>query len=110
MNLNKTTIILAIALVALLTWNIRGCFTKVEKPEKMIRNEVELEHLKKELPVVQQELTAVTAKYDSAISVSQERSNQLSNSYKATKIIYEKIPVIVNDFDREQLRRALADY
>jgi len=76
----------------------------------MVRNEERIKQYESELPVIKKQLTIITAKYDSLINVSNESILQLSNSYKATKIIYEKIPVIINNFDKEQLRAGANEY
>jgi len=110
MNKISLSDILFIGCAVLLTLQINSCFSKVHKPESMIRSEVENELLKAELPKIKQELTVVTAKYDSLLSLSYERTLQLANSYKATKIIYEKIPVIVGHLDKEQLRAGANNY
>ena len=47
-GINFNTILL-IGVTVLLTMQLRSCFDKVHKPESMIRNEVELEHLKKDI-------------------------------------------------------------
>ena len=103
----NTTDILLIALVALLTWNIRGCFTKVQKPEKMIRNEVELEHLRKEL--IKDSLIHVIelAEKDSVINGLKGQFAATTPKLQQSKKDYEKVRPVINGLtDNELLQRA----
>lgn len=101
---------LLIGFAVMLTLQINSCFSKVHKPESMIRNEEKIKAYESELPKIKQQLSDITAKYDSLLLVSAERILQLSQAYKATKIYYEKIPVIVGNLDKEQLRSGANNY
>lgn len=102
--------ILLIAAVAMATWLIRGCFTPTKVNEKMIRNEERIKYLEKER--VEDSIVWVKreAAIDSLLALSVIRYEQLESKKQPLTIRYERIPTIVNDFDREQLRRAIADY
>lgn len=110
MKWSSPTLLLFILVAVLITLQFKSCFDKVNKPEQMIRNEERLKYLEKERLADSVVIVEKVRKYDSLIALSMEKSNQLATKYQTVKTIYEKIPVIVNDFDREQLRRAIAEY
>jgi len=108
-SINLNTILL-IGIIALATWQIRGCFTKTPLPEKMIRNEERIKYLEAQRLTDSVALIETRVKYDSLVTVSIQKSEQLAGKFKATKVIYETIPVIINSYDREQLRRGVSDF
>lgn len=109
MKINVTTI-LYIGIAVLLVLQFKSCFDKVHKPESMIRNEERLKYLE-EKRLSDSTIFADKIKwYDSLLSISELKSKELASRFQATKVIYERIPVIVNDYDREQLRAAIANY
>lgn len=102
--------IILIALVALVSWNIRGCFTPVHKPEEMIRNEERLKVLEAQRKEDSVTLVQTRERYDSLIAASLDRVQSLENKKQPIKIIYEKVPVIVSNLDKEQLRSGAINY
>lgn len=106
----KRETIYLLLIVGLVVWMVRGCFTKAEKTENMIRNEVLLEQLQNEKPKLEKELEKSNARYDSLKSASDQRYQDLENRRQPLKIIYEKIPVIVGNLDKEQLRSGTNDF
>lgn len=102
--------IILIALVVFVTLQVRGCFDKTPPNEKLIRAEEQIKSLEKERQRDSVVFSEKLVMYDSLISLSKQKVVIISGQYNATKKEYEKIPIIVNDFDREQLRRAIANY
>lgn len=109
MKFNLTTILL-VGIAILLTLQLKSLFGKTHKPEGMIRNEERLKYLEQQR--VQDSVMGAQriATIDSLIILSLQKSTQLSNQYQTVKKRYDKIPAIVNDFDREQLRRTFSSY
>ena len=104
------TDLLFILAAVLVTLQIKSCVTKSTKPEEMIRNEERIKYLEKDRLKDSVILVQTRAMYDSLISASKQKVVILSGQYQATKKVYDKIPNIVNDFDREQLRRAITNF
>ena len=102
--------ILIVICAVFITLQVSSMFRKSGKPEQMIRNEERLKYLEESRLKDSVTIVITRALYDSAISASNERLNQLQNKFQATKIIYEKVPVIINNLDREQLRRAVSEF
>lgn len=109
MKINVTTI-LYIGVAVLLVLQFKSCFDKVHKPESMIRNEERLKYLEEKRLSDSATFAEKIRWYDSLLSVSQQMSLQLASKYQATKVIYERIPVIVGNLDKEQLRAGANDY
>jgi len=108
-SINFNTILL-IGVAVLLTLQLRSCFDKVHKPESMIRNEERIKYLEEKRLSDSVVLVQTRSMYDSLISASKQKTVVLAGQFQQTKKIYDKIPVIINDLDREQLRRSVADY
>lgn len=102
--------ILMVFVAVMVTVLIMTIFRKSPKSEEMIRNEVELEYLKKEMPEIKKELADIEEKYDSLLSASQSRVQQLENKKQPIINAIKTIRGTVADFDKEQLRRAMSDY
>lgn len=99
--------ILLIALGVFIALGIKSCVTKIQKPDKMIRNEVEIENLQKQVPALIRERDSIRAAYDSLISLSQTRFNDLEKQKQPIKYVIQNTPVIISNYDKEQLRRAI---
>jgi hypothetical protein len=108
-GINLNTILL-IAIAVFITLQLKSCFSKSHKPEQMVRNEERIKYLEQERIKDSINYVEVMAMYDSLIVISKQKSVVLAGQYTTTKKRLNEIPVIVNDFDREQLRRAIADY
>lgn len=104
------TTILFIAVAILVTLQLKSCFDTTNLPEEMIRNQERLKYLEEKRLTDSVSLVETRGKYDSLISVSSQKSSQLANKYQATKKVYDKIPVIISNYDREQLRNAVTNY
>ena len=101
------TDILLVVSVVLITLQVKSCFTKVQKPEKMIRNEVELEHLRKEL--IKDSLIHVIelAEKDSVINGLKGQFAATTPKLQQSKKDYEKVRPVINGLtDNELLQRA----
>lgn len=108
-KINLTTLLL-IAVAVFVTLQVKSCFSNVSKPEQMIRNEERLKYLEEKRLSDSVILVETRYKYDSAVSASNQRIAELQNKFQQTKIIYEKVPVVINNLDREQLRSAVSNY
>lgn len=109
MKINVQTILI-VAVCVLLALRIESCFHRTPVNETMIRNEVKLQALEEKRLSDSVTFAAKIKWYDSLLSVSQQMSLQLASKYQATKVIYEKIPVIVDNLDKEQLRAGANSY
>lgn len=99
---NITTLLL-IAIVGILVWNIRGCFTKVQKPEQMIRDQVEREHLEKDrLKDSVRHVIELAAK-DSVIETIKDQLAATNPKLQQSKNDTKKIPVIINALSNNEL-------
>lgn len=103
-------ILIWVALAVFATLYIASLFPKKQVDEKMIEDRVKREILEKELPLIRKELQETNAKYDSLLSASQQRITELESKKQPLYNAAKQIPVIVNNFDREQLRFAIANY
>lgn len=109
MKASRSDIIL-IALVALVAWNVRGCFIPVHKPEAMIRNEERLKSLEVQRKTDSVTLVETRAKYDSLIMASLERVNVLETQKQPIRYAIKNIPAAVVNLDKEQLRAGATGY
>lgn len=110
MNMKITlTTILLIAVAVLVVLQFKSCFDKTPPNEKIIRSDMKIEQLEKQRIVDSIALSEARNKYDSLIADVLD-DKKFQSQYQPLKKTYEKIPRIVNDFDREQLRRAVANY
>lgn len=85
-------------------------FHKSGKTEKMIRDEVELEHLQKDMPAIKQDLAAITARYDSVIGASRDRYNDLETKKQPIQNAINKVRPAVHDYTKEQFRDSITVY
>lgn len=94
----------------LICLQIKSIFDKRGKTYEMGRMDEKIKYLEKER--VEDSIVWVKreAAIDSLLALSVIRYEQLESKKQPLTIRYERIPTIVNDFDREQLRRAIADY
>lgn len=96
--------------VVMLTLQIDSCFTKLRKPEQMIRNEERLKILEEKRLEDSVTLALTRSMYDSLIALSWDRINSLENSKQPIKYAIKQIPVIVGSLDKEQLRAGANAY
>ena len=109
MRINFTTILL-IAVSVLATLQVRSLFSKQNVDEKAVENKIRLEYLQKEYPEIVRQRDSISARYDSLISASQQRFNQLETRKQPIYNEIKQVPVIVNNLDKEQLRGAITTY
>lgn len=96
--------ILLIIVAVLATILIRSLFSKTHKPEQMIRNEERIKYLEadrlKDSAVFHQQINW----YDSLLAVEMSKDKELQIKYVPLKRVYDKIPVTVDNLDKQQLR------
>ena len=109
MKINWITILLIIVAV-LATLQIRSFFEGKTVDEKAVEDRVKLEQLQKEYPQIVRERDSISARYDSLISASQQRFNQLETRKQPIYNAIRQVPIVVNNFDKEQLRRAITEF
>lgn len=109
MKINITTI-LYVGIAVLLTLQLKSCFDKVHKPESMIRDQERIKYLEEKRLSDSTIFADKIRMYDSLLSASEQRSLQLANKFQSTKVIYERIPFVVNNLDKEQLRAGANEY
>lgn len=110
MNRQNLNTYLLVAAVAMCTWLVRGCFTPTPVSREVIEAQVKLEQYETELPVIREELNEIYAKYDSLLLASVRRYDELEKRKQPIQYAIKQVPVIVGNYDREQLRRALSEY
>ncbi len=101
--------ILFVAVAVLLTLQITSMFRKTPVNERDIRNKIELEYLKKDLPIIKNELVVVREKYDSLLSLSVKRYEVLETKKQPIQNAIKNNRSVIADFDKEQLRRAITN-
>lgn len=101
--------ILLIALGVFVALGIKSCVTKIQKPEKMIRNEVEIENLQKQVPALIRERDSIRAAYDSLISLSQTRFNDMEKQKQPIYHAINQVRPSIFNYDRERLRREFSN-
>jgi len=109
MKINWTTILL-IGTSVITTLYVKTFFTKSPVDEKTIENRIKLEQLQKEYPQIVRQRDSISARYDSLISASQVRYQQLETRKQPIYNAIKQVPVIVNNLDKEQLRGAITTY
>lgn len=107
--MNKETV-LWVVLGILLCLQIKSIFDKQRKTYEMGRTEEKIKNLEEKRLSDSATFAEKIRWYDSLLSVSQQMSLQLASKYQATKVIYEKVPIVINSLDREQLRIAVTDF
>ena len=102
--------ILLIACVALVTWNIRGCMTKTPPNEKLIRSEEQLKAI--ESKRIADSLLMATYLQIRDDSIASLKEQLLNNGLRlqVNKNNYDKIKPVIIDYSREQLRAEVARY
>ena len=103
-------LLLTIAVTVLLTLQLKSCFTPVRKPEEMVRNEERIKYLEADRRKDSIAFHKEIKWYDSLLALEMSKDKDLQIKYIPLKKTYDKIPVVINDFDREQLRRAITDF
>lgn len=106
----NTADILLIALVAIITWNIRGCITKSPPNEKLIRAEEQIKAI--EVRRLSDSLMTATYLQIKDDSITSLREQLLNNGVRlqANKNTYDKIKPTIINLDREQLRAEASRY
>lgn len=109
MKLNLTDILL-IALVALITWNVRGCLTKPPPNEKLIRSEEQLKSV--EAKRLSDSLVMEAYLQIKTDSIASLQSQLLNNGVRlqVNKNTYDKVKPTIINLDREQLRSEASRY
>jgi hypothetical protein len=106
-NLNTALIV---AISVLLTLQIKSCFEPTRVDPKLIEAQIKQKQYEQELPEIRKELDYIYAKYDSLLMASFQRENELENKKTPIRYAIKQVPVIVGNYDKEQLRRALSEY
>lgn len=108
-NLNLETILL-VGIAVLLTLQLKSCFEPSRVDPKVIEAKVRQELYEKELPLIRQERDEIRARYDSLLSASTQRYNNLEQRKIPINNAIKQVPVIVDNFDKVQFGRALSEY
>ncbi len=103
------TIILVIAVI-FITLQIRSWFAKPTPDAKIIELDQKNKDLEKQRLIDSVDLKQARWEKDSVISVSNERLNNLANQKQQIINVIKKVPVIVDNFDREQLHSGAESY
>lgn len=104
------TTILLIVLAIVLTLQFKSCFTKADKPAEMIRNEEKIKYLEAQRLQDSIRFVEKLALIDSFVSLSEARYTELENRKQPIKNAIKKEPGIVDNFDKQQLSRAITDF
>lgn len=99
-----------LAIAAFITWNLKGCLTASPPNEKLIRAEIELEHLEQTRLSDSIAADRERAMYDSIISALKTKDAGVVIQYKKSQDAYNKVPSVVISFDKEQLRTEASRY
>lgn len=103
--------ILLIGITALSVLQLKSCHDRTPLPEKMIRNEERLKYLEEKRLADSVALVETRGRYDSLITnVLSKGENDFQNKYQPLKRTYEKIPHIVDNLDKQQLRQGAESY
>jgi hypothetical protein len=102
--------ILLVGLAVLLTMQLKSCFDPSIVDAKVIEAQVKLKQYEAELPEIRKELNTIYDKYDSLLLASIQRYENLEQKKEPIRYAIKNVPVIVGNFDKEQLRRALSNY
>ena len=108
-EINLNTILL-IGIAVLMTLQLKSCFDPSRVDRKVIEAEVKLKQYETERPAILKELDVIYAKYDSLLTASVQRYENLEQKKEPIRYAIKQVPVIVGNYDKEQLRRALANY
>jgi len=108
-NLNLNTILL-VGIAVLVTLQLKSCFEPSRVDPKVIESKIRQEYYEKELPLIRQERDAIYAKYDSLLSASAQRYNNLEQRKIPINNAIKQVPVIVGNLDKEHFSRALSEY
>lgn len=108
-GINLNTILLVVVAV-LLTLQLKSCFDPARVDRRVIEAEVKLKQYETELPVIRKELDVIYAKYDSLLTASVQRYENLEQKKEPIRYAIKQVPVIIGNYDKEQLRRALSGY
>lgn len=106
----KTNTILLVALIALLTWNVRGLVTSSPKSEKMIRAEERIKALEEKRLSDSLLNEAYLKQKDAIIAILRDRDTVLVTKYMKSNEKLKTIPVTVRNYTNEELRRAIYSF
>lgn len=104
------TTILTVLLVAVFTWNLRGCFGGSSKTYEMGKREAEIENLAQRKTEDSLKLIASDRKYDSAVAASNARIEELENKKIPIINAINKVRNTVPDYTKLQLANESAAY
>jgi len=102
--------ILLIACVALVTWNIRGCITKTPPNEKLIRAEEQIKAIEDKRKYDSLLMAAYLQIRDDSIASLKDQLLNNGVRLQINKNNYDKIKPVVINLDREQLRSEASRY
>lgn len=108
-NLNLNTALLIVVAV-LVTLQVKSCIEPTPVSREVVEAQVKLKQYEKELPSIREELDFIYARYDSLLLASVQRYEDLERRKQPIQYAIKQVPVIVGNYDREQLRRAYAGY
>ena len=103
MKLPSLNTILIVIAVVFITLYLRSCFVKTPPSEKIIRSDMKIEQLEKQRVVDSVELVRIRHEKDSAIAAADERIKNLENQKQKIVNVIKKVPVFVDNLDKQQL-------
>lgn len=106
--INNTILWVVIAVLVVLQF--KSCFDKTQLPEKMIRNEERLKYLEEKRLSDSVSFQQRVVWYDSALSVSQNKFNDLESKKQPIKNAIKQVSNAVDNFDKLELSRAISEY
>lgn len=102
--------ILLIGVAVLLTLQLNSCFSKVHKPEQMIRNEERLKYLEKERLADSIALVERRVQYDSVTALLMKKDTVIVTKLIANDKKQQNIITVVRDASKDELRRFVTEY
>jgi hypothetical protein len=104
-NLND---FLLLSLAVLVTLQVRSCFDNKQPNNELY--EYKLQESEKAIKKAEQEREMYRSRYDSVIAVAKEKDTVLIREIKTNTVKYEQVPVRVNNYSNDELRRAVTEY
>lgn len=98
------THILLVALVVMVTWTVRGCFTKSPPNEALIRAEMKIEKLEEGRLKDSVQLVEYRQERDEAIDALKLKDETKVREIKTIVTKIENVPYYINSLDRDSLR------